>query len=61
MAQVSRHIVVCAHSFPAYLYRFWLENTIWFKLNGDDQTPLTAGERRYLEHYRQRWQASPRD
>lgn len=54
MAEVSHHIVVCAPSFAAFLYRFWLENTIWFKLNGDDQAPLTAEERRYLEHYRQR-------
>lgn len=61
MAQVIRHIVVCAPSFGAFLYRFWLENTIWFKLNGDVQTPLTAEERRYLEHYRQRLAATAAD
>lgn len=43
---------VCAPSFAAFTYRFWLENTIWFKLNesgGQDQ--LTAIERLYLSHY----------
>lgn len=54
MAAVVRHIMVAAPSFTAFLYRFWLENTIWFKLNGDDKTPLTAEERHYLEHYRPR-------
>lgn len=52
MAAVVHHIVVSAHSFTAFLYRFWLENTIWFKLNGDDKSPLTAEERGYLAHYR---------
>lgn len=61
MAEVGRHIVVSAPTFPEFLYRFWLENTIWFKLNGDDQTPLTAEERRYLEHYRQRLAATAAD
>ncbi len=54
MAAVIQHIVVAAPTFTAFLSRFWLENTIWFKLNGDDQAPLTAEERRYLDHYRQR-------
>lgn len=52
MAAVARAIVVAAPSFTAFLYRFWLENTIWFKLDGDDNSPLTAEERHYLEHFR---------
>lgn len=40
---------VCAPSFAAFLARWWLENTIWFKLDGG--TALTAEEQRYLTHY----------
>lgn len=40
---------VCAPSFEAFLYRFWLENTIWFSLNGEGA--LTEAQRRYLAHY----------
>jgi hypothetical protein len=54
LAAVIRHIWVCAPSFAAFIYRFWLENTIWFKLGGDEKAPLTAAERRYLEHYEQK-------
>jgi hypothetical protein len=52
MPAVVRAIRVCAPSFAAFIYRFWLENTIWFKLSGDDTRPLTEVERRYVEHYR---------
>jgi hypothetical protein len=54
MANVIRHIRVCAPSFEAFIYRFWLENDIWFKLSGDEKSPLTDVERRYLEHYGQK-------
>lgn len=42
---------VCAPSFLAFIYRYWLEGTIWFKLMERDPTPLTDEERRYLAHY----------
>ncbi|HLJ81338.1 MAG TPA: hypothetical protein VKT52_07635, partial [Ktedonobacterales bacterium] len=53
-----REIRVCAPSFATFIYRFWLENTVAFKLpsyGGSplDDTPLTDVERRYLEHYEQ--------
>jgi hypothetical protein len=51
MQAVIRAIRVCAPSFAAFVYRFWLENVIWFKLSGDDKTPLTAAEREYVGHY----------
>jgi hypothetical protein len=35
----------------SFIYRFWLENTIWFNLA--NQKSLTAEQQRYLEHYRQ--------
>jgi hypothetical protein len=34
----------------AFLYRFWLENTIWFNL--DLRKPLTEEQQRYLSHYK---------
>jgi hypothetical protein len=42
---------LCAPSFEAFIYRFWLENVIWFKVSGGNDTPLTEDERRYLAHY----------
>lgn len=44
-------ICICAHSFDEFIYRFWLEDEIAWKLEGLDQTPLTDVERHYLEHY----------
>lgn len=44
--------IVCAPSFEVFLYRFWLENTIWFSLHLG-KPPLTEMQRRYLAHYEQ--------
>jgi hypothetical protein len=44
-------ICICAPSFTAFIYRFWIETEIDAKLNGDDKTPLTDAERSYVEHY----------
>lgn len=52
MQAVVGAIRVCAPTFAAFIYRFWLENDIWFKLSGDDKTPLTDAERQYVGHYR---------
>lgn len=43
-------IMVCAPSFEAFVYRFWLENTIWASLHRG-KPPLTETQRRYLAHY----------
>jgi hypothetical protein len=45
--------VVCAESFAEFLYRFWIENEIWFALGGPDEEPrrLTPEQQRYAEHY----------
>jgi hypothetical protein len=40
---------VCAPSFEAFLYRFWLENVLWFQLN--DDKPLNEEQQRYLAFY----------
>lgn len=45
---------VCAESFSEFLYRFWIENEIWFALArpGLLRRPrLTDEQRRYVEHY----------
>jgi hypothetical protein len=41
----------CAPSFIAFLYRFWLENTLWYAL--ENGTTLTPAQQRYLNHYAQ--------
>jgi hypothetical protein len=40
----------CAPSFPEFIYRFWLENDIWFALE-DKKLPLTVLQKVYVEHY----------
>jgi hypothetical protein len=46
----EEEIWFCAASFNEFIYRFWLENEIWFAAefgNGD----LTAVQQAYLDHY----------
>ena len=43
-------IWLCAPSFKEFIYRFWLENEIWFTLIDKDR-PLTSTELSYLAHY----------
>lgn len=50
---------VCALSFDEFIYRWWLENTIWFKLDASDGGKLTEAEQRYLAHYEQRRDVNP--
>jgi len=45
---------VCAESFSEFLYRFWIENEIWFGLAAPGllrRPKLTDEQRRYAEHY----------
>ncbi|MBN1430567.1 MAG: hypothetical protein JXB07_19505 [Anaerolineae bacterium] len=42
-------VAFCAESFEAFLYRFWLENTLWFALSGGQ--PLTDEQKHYVSHY----------
>jgi hypothetical protein len=55
MNEQTRQAVVdntfeCAPTFAEFIYRFWLENVIWFKLN-DQSAPLTANEQTYVAYY----------
>jgi hypothetical protein len=52
---VLAHTSACAPSFEAFVYRWWLEATIYMKLHGFDSEPLTDGEHRYLAHSQQAW------
>jgi hypothetical protein len=40
-------VLVCAPSFEAFLYRFWIENTIWYALSKSRE--LTPDQRGYLD------------
>jgi len=40
---------VCAPSFEAFLYRFWMENILWFNLH--KHKPLTEEQKQYLAFY----------
>ncbi len=57
MNDIVSAVRVCAPSFATFIYRFWLENTIWFKLNSSDAAPFTAVEQAYLDHYAQLYAA----
>ncbi len=47
---ILANTLVCAPSFEAFIYRFWLENTIWFNVN-EEASALTEAQQRYLAHY----------
>jgi hypothetical protein len=41
----------CAPTFAEFIYRFWLENVIWFKLE-EQSAALTNDEQKYVDHYK---------
>ncbi len=43
-------IWICAPSLNEFIYRFWIENEIWYALAWDER-PLTEREQTYAEHY----------
>ena len=45
-----KDITTCAGSFEEFIYRFWLENELWYVLNCQDVMPEHGPE--YLAHYR---------
>jgi hypothetical protein len=46
------NVFFCAPSFESFVYRSWIENSIWFALE-KDKRPLTPEERAYAEHCKQ--------
>jgi hypothetical protein len=50
---VITHTCICAPTFETFVYRFWLENVLWFKLNSSvDDGQMSDEQRSYLDHYR---------
>lgn len=45
----EEEVAFCAPSFSEFLYRFWMENELWFALT--DEAPLTAEQQAYVNHY----------
>jgi hypothetical protein len=48
----SDRIRMCAPSFESFVYRFWIENEIWYALN-ETGGPINDEQKRYLRHYRE--------
>lgn len=46
---IKANTLEVAPNFEAFLYRFWIENTIWFAL--DDSKPFTPAQKAYVDHY----------
>lgn len=48
-------LTFCAPTLESFVYRWWLENTIWFATQWeDDRRPLNAEEQAYLAHLEKR-------
>ena len=43
---IRANTLVCAPSFASFVYRFWMENSIWFKLDSKDEDQMTPPSRR---------------
>lgn len=41
------NLIICAQSFEEFIYRFWLEHTIWYALS--ERADLTAIQQNYVE------------
>ena len=55
---ILAHVYLCGPTFEEFLYRFWLENMLWYHLTDDStvgaQTkprPYTEAQQQYLAHY----------
>ncbi len=49
----GEEIWFCARTFNEFIYRFWLENEIWYALALEER-PLTVIEQTYVAHYSSR-------
>lgn len=47
---IRTNIDHCAPSFEEFIYRFWLENSIWFA--SEEGRALTEEQEQYVQHYR---------
>jgi hypothetical protein len=44
-----KDITICAASFEEFLYRFWMENELWYAVH--NMGPMPVGGTEYLAHY----------
>jgi hypothetical protein len=49
--QALQQFWACAPEFEEFIYRFWMENAIWFTANAEEE--LTAAQLAYARHYEQ--------
>jgi hypothetical protein len=49
--QALRQFWFCAPEFEEFIYRFWMENSIWFATS--DKKELTTAQLAYARHYQQ--------
>lgn len=47
---LKQDVAFCAPSFESFLYRFWLENHIWFAM--EEVKAFTPVQQAYLDHYK---------
>ena len=48
---IIANTLVCAPTFEAFIYRFWIENVLWFNQN-EAEGSLTEAQQQYLAHYK---------
>jgi hypothetical protein len=46
---IKAHTLTVAPSFEEFIYRFWIENVIWFAV--DEGKPFTPTQKAYVDHY----------
>lgn len=51
MREQRAAILWCAPSFEEFAHRFWIENRLWYGVNGGDLSQLEPQLRGYLHHY----------
>lgn len=49
LAEVAPEVEVCADSFAEFIWRFWIENEIYFVLS--DGRALSDEQQAYVDHY----------
>jgi hypothetical protein len=48
--EIMQSTVWCAPTFETFIYRFWIENALWFALSHGD--PMPPGGQAYLDHFK---------
>lgn len=51
-SDIVSETVECAETFPEFIYRFWIENSIWYSIN--DNLPLSNLLKKYIQSVKAR-------